>query len=139
MIKLIAFDLLGVLVRKRATAPASIMEKIKTDYPDILLAIATNYDKSIRPKLEGVYPLADLIISGEIGCLKPDKEYFQYILDKYKLKAHEVLFLDDSAINVASAKEMGFETIQIFETSDLLNEIYGVLSKKGWHAKKPVI
>lgn len=51
------------------------------------------------------------VISGDIKLTKPDKRIYQYILNKYSLKAEECLFIDDLPHNVNAARECGIYSI----------------------------
>ena len=53
-----------------------------------------------------------IVVSAEIGYLKPSKEIYHYLLDHHQLKAHETIFIDDMAHNVEGAKALGIEAIQ---------------------------
>ena len=55
--------------------------------------------------------LEDMVISGEVGQVKPHPEIFQITLDRIGRPAHECLFIDDSLANIHQAQEMGFATI----------------------------
>ncbi len=141
MIKVIALDLIGVLIRKddRLLEPGaglkaspSIFDRLKIKYPHIKVVIASNYDSYIRPVLEYNYPACDKIfLSSEISYRKPQREYFNYILDSFEIAPNELLFLDDSYINTSEAGKMGIETITIDEEDDILSEIDKLLSKNG--------
>lgn len=141
MIKLIALDLLGVLVKPGESlvaigekVPRTIFDDLKERYPDIKVVIATNYSKSIRETLEHNYPLADeFVISSELPFRKPELEYFNYILYKYDLSPEEMLFLDDSHVNTSSASSLGIQTMTIAPADDVFDKINELLSKKGWH------
>jgi 2-haloacid dehalogenase len=63
----------------------------------------------------------DIIVSGEVGHVKPDQEIFDLTLRKIGCRAEECLFVDDSAKNVTKAVEMGFQTIQ-FQSPEQLAE-----------------
>ena len=63
--------------------------------------------------------LDDLVISGEVGHVKPAPEIFQILLDKIGRPAQECLFIDDSLPNVRQAQEMGFDTVH-FQSPDQL-------------------
>ena len=45
-----------------------------------------------------------LVLSGTIGLVKPNKDIFEYVLEKFDLKADECLFIDDNAQNIEGAK-----------------------------------
>lgn len=47
--------------------------------------------------------------SASLGYKKPDREFFQAILDELKLPSDEVLYWDDSQENIDSAKKLGIK------------------------------
>lgn len=55
----------------------------------------------------------DRIISGKIGLIKPDPSIFKYLLDTYRLKAEDCIFIDDKLENIESAKALGITTIHL--------------------------
>ena len=73
---------------------------------NISIGFAKNYESV--PELKELFDLFDgLVFSGPIGIVKPNKEIFDYILDKYTLKANETVFVDDNERNVSGAKIAG--------------------------------
>jgi len=52
-------------------------------------------------------------VSHVTGKIKPDAEAFQNVMDTLGCKASEILFLDDSRLNVAAAKKLGLTAFQI--------------------------
>ena len=74
---------------------------------------------SIREKFNFFDLLDDMVISGEVGHVKPHPEIFQILLDKIGRPAPECLFIDDSLPNIEQANTMGFKTIH-FITSEQL-------------------
>lgn len=51
------------------------------------------------------------IISAREGMIKPEPDIFCLLLDRYQLKAHDCLFIDDLSANVQAAAELGFHTV----------------------------
>ena len=71
------------------------------------------------PQLKEIFNLFDgLVFSGEIGLVKPNKEIFDYVLDKYNLKAEESVFIDDNKNNVEGAEKAGIKAY-LFDMNDL--------------------
>lgn len=70
------------------------------------------------------------IYSFEIGLCKPDKAAFSFLLSKIDASAGEILFIDDSEINIGSASEMGIQTILFTSADQLRVELldFGLLS-----------
>jgi 2-haloacid dehalogenase len=63
--------------------------------------------------------LDDMVISGEVGHVKPHPEIFQIMLHKIGRRAQECLFIDDAQANIEQAQKMGFATIH-FQSPDQL-------------------
>jgi len=51
--------------------------------------------------------------SYRVGKLKPDADYFLHVLDALDVPAHRVLFVDDNAINVDAAAQLGLHTRRV--------------------------
>ncbi|MEJ1087344.1 HAD family phosphatase [Microbacterium sp. Mu-80] len=79
----------------------------------IRTAILTNGTDTIPAELRelGIVTRVDAVFnSAEIGFAKPDVRAFQHVLDALRLKAHEVLFTDDSASKLVGAAALGMPT-----------------------------
>lgn len=74
-----------------------------------------------REKYDFFNLLDDIVISGEVGMIKPEPEIFEHLLQKIGRKANECLFIDDAAANIEQAQKMGFATIQ-FESAEQLED-----------------
>lgn len=61
-----------------------------------------------KPTLDAYFTKA--WYSNEIGLRKPGAEIFRYILEEENLLAEETLFIDDTLVNVETAKEIGLKT-----------------------------
>ncbi|MBQ0066438.1 MAG: HAD family phosphatase [Firmicutes bacterium] len=55
--------------------------------------------------------------------IKPDLELYRILLNKYRLKASECLFIDDRIENVEAALHLGFQAIHLRDVSKLKEEI----------------
>ena len=63
--------------------------------------------------------LKGIIVSGEEKIVKPDKRLYHILLDRYDLLAEESLFIDDNAVNIETARELGFQTMHFANGSNL--------------------
>jgi 2-haloacid dehalogenase len=61
----------------------------------------------------------DMVISGEVGRVKPDPVIFQILLEKIGRPARECLLIDDSFPNINQAEKLGFEVVH-FQSSEQL-------------------
>jgi len=53
-----------------------------------------------------------IVISGEVGMIKPEPGIFNYITRHYGLVAARTVFVDDHLPNIESGSRLGFRTIQ---------------------------
>ena len=65
----------------------------------------------------------DIIISATINKVKPNKDFYEYILDKYNIKNNELLFIDDNIENIKAAASMNINTIKVNKDTDILLSI----------------
>ena len=107
-----------------------LFKKIKEKYPDIKIVIATNHVSYVKDYITNNFDekyLDDIIISAEIHAVKPNKDFFEYILNKYNLKPEELLFLDDSARNILGANKLNINTIKVDKDTNLYDAVCMVL------------
>ena len=105
---------------------SDILKKIKNKYPSIKLIIATNHLSYVRNFIGESFDidfLDDLIISAEVHKIKPNNDFYQYILDKFDINPEELLFIDDNQENINSAKTMNIKTIKVHKDGDLFKKI----------------
>src|SRR5882672_3427781 len=62
-------------------------------------------------------------ISGEIGLVKPNREVFDFLLEKTGRRAEECVFIDDSPANTAAARAFGFDAIHFCSPQQLRDEL----------------
>jgi putative hydrolase of the HAD superfamily len=83
---------------------------------DIKVAIVSNCDENTRPLLVlcGVAALADaLVLSCEVGAVKPAAPIFRTALDRLGVTAEAALFVDDTATYCAGAEALGISAVQM--------------------------
>ena len=103
-----------------------IFKKIKDKYNNVKIIIATNYVSYVKDFIINNFNssyLDDIIISSEIHLIKPNYDFYKYILDKYNINSDNVLFLDDNKDNIESADEMGINTILVNKSMNIYDEI----------------
>jgi putative hydrolase of the HAD superfamily len=52
-----------------------------------------------------------IVISGQIQMLKPDREIFEYLLNRYDLTPADTVFIDDHEPNIQAAQDLGMHTV----------------------------
>lgn len=103
-----------------------IFKKIKQKNNNLKLIVATNHvsfiEEFIKNSFDSSY-IDDIIISANIHKIKPNADFYEYILKKYNIKSEELLFLDDNTENITGAKNLGIQTIKVEKHTDQFNEI----------------
>jgi 2-haloacid dehalogenase len=83
----------------------------------------SNWSAETFPRARKKYDFFDLfddmVISGEVGHIKPEPEIFQILLNRIGRPAVECLFIDDAPVNIEQAEKLGFATI-LFESPQQL-------------------
>lgn len=75
---------------------------------NISIGFANSYQNI--PWMKSLFDQFDgLVFSGTIGMVKPDVEIYEYVLNKFNLKAENCIFIDDSKANVEGSIKAGIE------------------------------
>ncbi|MCL5874883.1 MAG: HAD-IA family hydrolase [Candidatus Dependentiae bacterium] len=74
--------------------------------------ILSNWDSAsfpvLKKKFSKFFDLFDgVVISGDVGMLKPDPAIYSAIIEKFNLDPQETVFIDDRPENIAAAQEQG--------------------------------
>ena len=110
-----------------------LLKRIKEKYSDLKIIIATNHVSFVRNFIGesfGVDYLDDVLISAEIHKIKPNADFYNHILDKFKLLPEELLLLDDNLKNISGAKGLNINTITVDKNTNLFDEICNCVDKK---------
>jgi 2-haloacid dehalogenase len=80
-----------------------------------------------------------IVLSGDVGYIKPDPRIYQALLTKIGRKADECLFIDDLEANIVAARQLGLRTILYESPNQLADELsrLGLLKRKGDPQAKP--
>ncbi len=73
-----------------------------------------------------------VVISGEVGMRKPERQIFDLTLDRIRLPAAECVFIDDMAHNVAAAGEAGLAGILHRSFDQTASELEALFPGAGW-------
>ena len=63
------------------------------------------------------------VVSGEEKMRKPFPEFYQLLLDRFKLTAEETLFIDDNLRNEQAARDIGLQTVHFKSASQLKQDL----------------
>lgn len=80
----------------------------------------------ISQRIEDVFD--QLIISAEVGIMKPDAPIYQLALEKLGVAPAEAVFVDDFTVNVEGARAVGMYAIQFTRPDKTLEELNQLLN-----------
>ena len=60
-----------------------------------------------------------IVVSGQEKMIKPDRQIYHLLLDRYNLKAENTIFIDDNIHNIGAAEEIGLYGIHFESPSQL--------------------
>ena len=67
------------------------------------------------------------IFSGDVKMMKPQRGIYDLLAERHGLEASETVFIDDSAANVAAARELGWKAIHCERPSQLPEQLAAYL------------
>ena len=66
---------------------------------------------------------AGIVISGEIGMVKPDRAIYDHLVETHGLTPAQCLFIDDNQANVAGARAAGWQAVRYKSSDQLRREL----------------
>jgi putative hydrolase of the HAD superfamily len=135
MIKIIAFDLNGVLFPTPKHIDTVVFDFIKECKSlGYMIVAASNASKGSFEWRSNEYNLMDYfdgrIISSDIGTRKPSKKFFEYMINILGCNPEEILLIDDQDVNIQSASRLGINSYK-YEGIQTLDKIRGILKDQG--------
>ena len=70
-----------------------------------------------------------IVISGDIKLLKPEREIFELLLDRYGLVATDTIFVDDNEPNIEAARALGIHTVWFKNARQCRQELEHLLAR----------
>ena len=108
---------------------SGVEEVIRYLYGKVRLGIVTNAYNSEEQKrrvdntgIAGYFD--DIVVCADIGVYKPTKEAFLHLVDKYRLKPFDCLYIGDSEeYDIKGARNAGLYTIKMAHNSSKINSV----------------
>jgi 2-haloacid dehalogenase len=83
----------------------------------------SNWSAETFPRAVARFPFLQwfrgIVISGALRAAKPDRVIYQHLLDTYRLRAEDTVFIDDAPRNIEVAASVGMHTVR-FTDADVL-------------------
>jgi len=123
--------LLEEVFYEKAYIDEDLLKQIMEMGKEYKVGLLSNYSNDLRPRIEKEWAIDsvfdEIIISCEVGMIKPDPAIFNLMLDRLGVKADESVFIDDRIKNIDGAKKMGFHTIFFTSREQALEELALIL------------
>lgn len=108
----------------------SLVQYIRSLRPRRRTALLSNAFSDLRDALErwGIVDAFDqLIISSEVGLMKPDPRIFELAVRRLEVAPAEAVFVDDFELNVRAAKAVGLAAIRFRDPAQVRLELEDLL------------
>ena len=96
-----------------------LLGALQTEGIPVVLLSATNHgllDRAVA--FYGLPPyLKDVVTEGDVGASKRTPAPFAFCMERFGVKAEEILLLEDSCPNICCAADLGLHTCAIFDES----------------------
>jgi HAD superfamily hydrolase (TIGR01509 family) len=93
--------------------------------------LLSNAWDDLRQMIEEVWQIDDafdrLVISAEIGLVKPDQEIFHWLISQLGIEPAKAVFVDDFLHNVEGARAAGLIAIHFQSADQALGELQALL------------
>ena len=83
-------------------------------------------DFIVREKFEDAFD--KMIISAEVGAMKPEAKIFQIALEQFGVSPKEAVFVDDFLINIEGCEKVGMKGIHFKDPESALKQLKKLLS-----------
>ena len=125
------FENVGDTLKKRPATPAWLRDLKARGYRLLYLSNYSRYVMGKNPDVLDFLPLLDGgIFSCDVRMIKPDREIYEALAEKYSLNPGECVFIDDLARNVQAGIDFGFRGIQFITFDQVQTDLNNLLKEE---------
>ena len=110
-----------------------LVDAIRSFHASYRTGIISNALDNTRRMLAERWRITDafdlIILSAEVGVMKPDARIFQMALEGLSVAPEETVFIDDSLHNVQGAQSVGLHAIHFHSPQQVLEELNALLGR----------
>ena len=111
---------------------SGLLDDIRTLRTRVRLGLLSNAFTDLRQVITDIWGFADIfdhmVISAEIGIMKPDPRIYQLALDRLEVQPGEAVFVDDFPHNVEGARLLGIPAILFKNRRQAWQELQAMFS-----------
>ena len=109
------------------TLDENLVNYLRDLRPQYKTALLSNAWDDLRQMIEEEWKIDDafdeIIISAEVGLVKPDASIYQRMIADLDIVPAEAVFVDDFPENVAGARSQGLHTVQFNDSAQALRDL----------------
>ncbi len=117
-------EMLGGVIEETVEVLAALRQRSTPLYA------LTNWSAETFPHVENEYDFLTwfkgIVVSGREKMKKPDHRIYHVLLDRYGLNAADTVFIDDNAVNIAAAREIGLHGLPFSTAQTLRGDLEGL-------------
>jgi len=110
-----------------------LVEKIRSLHQSYKTALLSNAFSDLRQLVTQVWEFSDafdeMVISAEVGMVKPDPRIYRLVLQRLDISAPEAVFIDDFTHNVEGARAVDMHAIRFLNPQQALADLDKLLEK----------
>jgi epoxide hydrolase-like predicted phosphatase len=110
-----------------------LLDYIRSLHPRYKVGLLSNAWDDLRQTMHNRWNIDvlfdELIISAEVGMVKPDPRIFHMTIERLGVKPGEAIFIDDILVNVEAARNAGLIAIQFVDTEQTLADLSTLLGE----------
>lgn len=108
----------------------NLLAFIQSVRPEIKTGVISNAWDGLREYMRQkgfLAPFDEVIVSAEVGLVKPDARIYRLALEKLGVQAEESIFVDDMPENIAACNALGMKGVHFQSAEQALAEIQQLL------------
>ncbi len=111
----------------------NLLQYIQTLCKRYKIGLLSNAFSNLRVLLTDTWKIADyfddLLISAEVGLMKPEKRIYQLSLERLDVQPREAVFIDDFQRNIDGAQAVGINTVHFRNSEQAIQDLEIILSE----------
>ena len=102
----------------------AMASRLQARYRTALLSNSpSDFIRNLLTKHDLAHLFGEIVISSEVGMVKPGPEIFEHVLRKLGVSAAETIFVDDNPAHTNAAEKLGIKSIQFHSAKQLDAEL----------------
>ena len=96
----------------------------------IITAILSNifkFSADVTREKNGYDEFSPVILSYEVGMVKPEPEIYQLAIEKLNVKSEEIIFIDDKERNLIPARKLGMKTVLAKKPEQIVKDVLALI------------